>query len=164
LQTSTEICLEAKARLSQGMSQYPEMEFDPVAMIKFMCKNGHNAVIGTHYHAHGPGWAELELPYDKKLVSDEATGILASGPILTMMDMVTSMSIWLKTGVFQPQATLDLRIDYLRPAKPGNTVYGHGECYHVTKSIAFVRGHAHDGDPDKPIAHVAGTYFFTAAS
>ncbi len=137
--------------------------FDPVQLIKFMSKNGHNAVIGTRYHAHGPDWVELALPYDKKLVSDEATGILASGPIFTMMDMVTSMSIWLKTGVFQPQATLDLRIDYLRPAQPGNSVYGHGECYHVTKSIAFVRGHAHDGDPEKPIAHVAGTYFFTAS-
>jgi uncharacterized protein (TIGR00369 family) len=152
------------ATLSQGMSQYPDMEFDPVKMIKFMSQNGHNAVIGTRYHAHGPGWVDLALPYDKKLVSDEATGILASGPIFTMMDMVTSMSIWLKTGMFQPQATLDLRIDYLRPAKPGNTVYGHGECYHVTKSIAFVRGHAHDGDPAKPIAHVAGTYFFTAVT
>jgi uncharacterized protein (TIGR00369 family) len=146
------------------MSQYPDMEFDPVAMIKLMSKNGHNAVIGTRYHAHGADWCELSLPYDKRLVTDEATGILASGPILTMMDMVTSMSIWLKSGKFQPQATLDLRIDYLRPAKPGNTVYGHGECYHVTKSIAFVRGIAHDGDAEKPIAHVAGTYFFTSAT
>jgi acyl-coenzyme A thioesterase PaaI-like protein len=56
-----------------------------------------------------------------------------------------------------------LRIDYLRPARPGQMVVGHGECYHVTRSIAFIRGHAHDGDPAKPIAHVAGTYFFTAS-
>lgn len=146
------------------MQHDTQMEFDPVQLITYMSQNGHNAIIGTRYHAHGPGWCELILPYDKKLVSDAASGILASGPILTMMDMVTSMSIWLKTGVFQPQATLDLRIDYLRPAKPGNAVIGHGECYHVTKSIAFVRGHAHDGDPAKPIAHVAGTYFFTGVA
>jgi uncharacterized protein (TIGR00369 family) len=146
------------------MSQNPNPELDPVGLIKMMAKNGHNALIGMRYHDHGPGWCSVELPYDKRLVSDETTGILASGPILAMMDMVTSMSIWLKTGVFQPQATLDLRIDYLRPAKPGSAVFGRGECYHVTKSVAFVRGQAHDGDPDKPIAHVAGTYFFTAVS
>jgi uncharacterized protein (TIGR00369 family) len=146
------------------MAQYPDTEFDPVALIKMMGKLGHNKAIGIRYHDHGQGWCELELPYDKRLVSDLETGILASGPIITLMDMVTSMSIWLKTETFQPQATLDLRIDYLRPATPGKSVIGRGECYHVTRSVAFVRGQAHDGDPNKPIAHVAGTYFFTASA
>lgn len=137
-------------------------EFDPVALIKMLAGNGHNRLIGTKYHAHGEDWCELALPYSKALVSDVGTGILASGPILTVMDMVTSMSIWLKTRTFQPQATLDLRIDYLRPATPGKTVIGRGQCYHVTRSIAFVRGQAHDGNPDRLIANVTGTYFFTA--
>ena len=137
--------------------------FDPVAFIGMTAKFGHSGIIGAHYHAHGPGWCELALPYSQDLIGDVATGILASGPIFTIMDMATSVSIWLKTGVFRPQATLDLRIDYLRPARPGNTVIGHGECYGLSKSVAFVRGHAHDGDPEKPIAHVAGTYFFTAS-
>jgi len=138
-------------------------KFDAARLIRMMSKNGHNKLINTQYHGHGPGWCELALPYSEALVTDTASGILASGPIFTLMDMATSLSIWLKTGVFQPQATLDLRIDYLRPAKPGQTVIGRGECYHVTRSIAFIRGHAHDGDPDKPIAHVAGTYFFMAS-
>lgn len=142
--------------------------FDPVAFIAMTTKSGHNRTIGSRYHDHGRnpaghGWCELALDYNEALVSDASTGILASGPIFTMMDMATSISIWLTTGVFQPQATLDLRIDYLRPATPGKTVIGHGECYHITRSVAFVRGHAHDGDPAKPIAHVAGTYFFTAS-
>lgn len=138
--------------------------FDPARLIATLAKNGHNGLIGIEHRAHGEGWCELALPYAEKLVSDVSTGIIASGPIFTLMDMATSISIWLKTGVFQPQATLDLRVDYLRPAQPGNTVVGRGECYHVTKSVAFVRGVAHDGDPDKPIAHVAGTYFFTSVS
>jgi uncharacterized protein (TIGR00369 family) len=138
-------------------------DFDPAAFIKTFARNGHNGMLGTRYRAHGDDWCELELPYDARLASDAETGILASGPIFTIMDMSTSISIWLKSRVFQPQATLDLRIDYLRPARPGNTVIGHGECYHVTRSVAFVRGFAHDGEPEKPIAHVAGTYFFTAS-
>jgi len=54
--------------------------------------------------------------------------------------------------------TLDLRVDYLRPAVPERTVIGRGECYRLTRSIAFVRGIAHDGDPNDPVAHVAGTF------
>lgn len=145
-------------------SNFPIGEFDPLQMIRMMSRNGHNALIGVQHSAHGPGWVELRLPYNAALVSDPATGILASGPIFTMMDMATSMSIWLKLGIFQPQATLDLRVDYLRPAEPGKDVFGRGECYRVTKTIAFVRGQAHDGDPDRPVAHVAGTYMFTAGA
>lgn len=138
--------------------------FDPKVMMKMMSRNGHNALIGIVPLSHGEDWVELRLPYNEALVSDADTGILASGPIFTMMDMATSMSIWLKRGFFAPQATLDLRVDYLRPAEPGKDVFGRGECYRLTKSIAFVRGQAHDGDPDRPVAHVAGTYMFTAGA
>jgi uncharacterized protein (TIGR00369 family) len=106
----------------------------------------------------------LTLPYRPEIVSDGETGIIASGPIFTMMDMATSISIWLKAGKFQPQATMDMRIDYLRPAEPGKTVYGRGECYRITRSIGFVRGIAHDGDETRPVAHVAGTFMFTTGA
>lgn len=122
---------------------------------------GHNKLVGATYRAHGDDWVELEMPYSEKLVGDAATGILASGPIISLMDMASSMSVWLKVGGFRPQATVDMRIDYLRPATPGNAVIGRGQCYRLTKSIAFVRGEAHDGDPAKPLAHVAGTFMFT---
>lgn len=151
-------------RYRQTMPDAADAEFDPVQLIAMMSQNGHNGLIRVRYHRHGDNWCELELPYDERLISDTETGLMASGPIFTMMDMVTSMSIWLRTRRFRLQATLDLRVDYLRPATPGRSVIGHGECYGLTRSIAFVRGFAHDGDPEKPVAHVAGTYMFTAGA
>ncbi|MGJ3648263.1 PaaI family thioesterase [Sphingomonas sp. GlSt437] len=134
--------------------------FDPA---RFLARGigGHGGALGIVYRAHGPDWAELALPYKPELVGDTDRGIIASGPIITMMDMATSMAAWLKYGRFRPHATLDLRIDYLRPATPGMAVIGRGECYRLTRQIAFVRGQAHDGDPDDPIAHVAGTFMAT---
>jgi uncharacterized protein (TIGR00369 family) len=119
---------------------------------------GHGNQLGIGHRAHGDDWAELILPYADALVGDPASGVLASGPILALMDMATSVAVWRKLGTFTPHATLDLRIDYLRPARPGETVIGRGECYRITRSIAFVRGQAHDGDPADPLAHVAGTF------
>ncbi|RDE07121.1 PaaI family thioesterase [Sphingomonas aracearum] len=118
---------------------------------------GHGAAIGIGYRAHGPDWCELDLPYAAQLVGDPESGVIASGPILTMMDMAASIAVWNRAG-FTAHATLDLRVDYLRPATPGETLVGRGECYRVTHSVAFVRGVAHHGDPDDPIAHVAGTF------
>ncbi|RYD98879.1 MAG: PaaI family thioesterase [Sphingomonadales bacterium] len=142
------------------MTDAPIRNFDPEALFVHRFR-GHGDTLGIAYHAHGPDWAELALPYDARLIGDPASGVIASGPILALMDMATSVAVWLKLDAFMAHATLDLRIDYLRPARPGQTVIGRGECYRLTRSIAFVRGQAHDGDPADPLANVAGTFMAT---
>ena len=139
--------------------------FGPFDVQRFTARGfgGHGGRLGIRYHAHGADWVELALPWHADLVGDVERGVLASGPIVTLMDMATSFSVWQKKSAFVPHATLDLRVDYLRPATPGRTVIGRGECYRLTRAISFIRGAAHDGDPDDPLAHVAGTFMNTEA-
>jgi uncharacterized protein (TIGR00369 family) len=136
--------------------------FDPARFAKRI-DWGHGGRLGIHYHAHGPDWCELALPFAADQVGDPERGVLASGPIITLMDMAASIAIWHRRGAFLPHATLDLRVDYLRAATPGQTVIGRGECYRIARSVAFVRGEAHDGDPADPLAHVAGTFMLMDA-
>ena len=135
--------------------------FDPARFMNYVRRVGHGGALGIAYHGHGEDWAELSLPYDARLVGMPESGIIASGPIISLMDMATSIAIWVKLGRFRHQATLDMRVDYLRPAIPGRTIIGRGECYGVTKSVGFVRGLAHDGDRESPLAHVRATFMFT---
>ncbi len=135
--------------------------FDPERFMAYVRKVGHGGAIGIAYCDHGEDWAELSLPYDARLIGMTDSGIIASGPIVSLMDMATSLAIWIRLGTFRHQATLDLRVDYLRPATPGKTIIGHGICYAATKSVAFVRGFAHDGDAEDPLASVTGTFMFT---
>jgi len=92
-----------------------------------------------------------------KILSVIPKAVLASGPIVSLLDNATSM-VWALRGGFRPQVTLDLRVDYVRAARPGKTVIARAECYQLKQSMAFVRGIAHDGDPDDPVAHVAGIF------
>ena len=135
--------------------------FDPKLFMSYVRKVGHGGALGIAYRDHGSDWAELVLPYDEKMIGVVESGVIASGPIISLMDMATSLAIWIRLGRFRHQATLDMRVDYLRPAAPGKKIVGRGECYRTTKSIGFVRGLAHDGDPADPVAHVSGTFMFT---
>jgi uncharacterized protein (TIGR00369 family) len=136
--------------------------FDPERFFDLI-KGGHTGQLAIGFHAQGPGWIDLILPYDAKLVGDAATGILASGPIVALMDMATSSAVWIRRGRFAPHVTLDLRVDYLRPATPERAVIGRGECYQLSRSVAFVRGVAYHDAPNDPIAHVAGTFMLMDA-
>lgn len=138
------------------------LPFDPATFFDAR-PAGHGRALGIRYAAHGDDWCELRLPYAESLIGDPARGVIASGPIVALLDMATSVAVWMKRGGFLPHATLDLRVDYLRPAAAGRAVIGRGECYRVTRSIAFVRGIAHDGDPEDLVANVAGTFMFTGA-
>ena len=135
--------------------------FDPERFMAFARRLGHGGALGIAYQGHGADWVELTLPYDEKLIGVAETGVIASGPIISLMDMAASLAIWIRIDRFRHQATLDMRVDYLRPATPGKTIVGRGECYAVTRSVGFTRGLAHDGDPDDPVAHVAATFMFT---
>lgn len=132
--------------------------FDVARAAPMMLRIGHCGFLGLAYSAHGSDWVELALPWRADLVGDAETGVLASGPIVSLLDMTTSMSVWTLLGRFRPQVTLDLRIDYTRAALPGRTVVARAECYRLRRSMAFVRGIAHDGDPADPLAHAAGVF------
>jgi len=147
--------------VSGGDPRKADAAFDPERFMSYVRQVGHGGAIGIAYHAHGEDWVELSLPYDERLIGMVESGIIASGPIISLMDMATSLAIWIRLGRFRHQATLDLRVDYLRPARPGHTIIGRGICYGATRSVGFVRGLAHDGDIDDPLANVTGTFMFT---
>ncbi|ODU81528.1 PaaI family thioesterase [Novosphingobium sp. SCN 63-17] len=137
---------------------------DPVQGSKAITRHGHSGFLGMEYVGHGDDWFELALPWREDLVGVEETGVLASGPIISLLDNCTSMSVWARRGEFQPQVTLDLRIDYVRAAVPGKTIIARAECYQLRRSMAFVRGIAHDGELTDPVAHAAGIFMLVEAS
>lgn len=133
-------------------------KFDAREAGKFFFRGGHTGWLGIRYLDHGENWVELELPWREDLLGEPDRAVLASGPIISLMDMASGMSIWQARGTFTPIATLDLRVDYQRPARERSAVRGRVECYRSTRSAAFVRGIAHDGDASDPVAHVAGVF------
>jgi uncharacterized protein (TIGR00369 family) len=135
--------------------------FDPVRFFELARRVGHGRALGLEYRGSGPNWMELSLPWRDELVGVPASGVLASGAIVSLIDTASGGSVWMALGHFQPIVTLDLRLDYMRPALRGETVHARCECVKLTRRIAFIRGVAHGGDPGRPIAHSASTFMLS---
>ncbi len=120
--------------------------------------SGHTRFLGMEFVASDDDWLELSLDWREDLVADEQSGVMASAAIISLLDNATSLAIFSKMQMFRPQATMDMRVDYMRGSAKGLRVFGRGECYKLTSKLAFMRGVAHNGDIDDPIAHVTGTF------
>ena len=132
--------------------------FDPERFFELARRVGHGMALGLEYRASGDNWMELCLPWREELVGVPETGVLASGAIVSLIDTASGGSVWMTLGHFVPIVTLDLRLDYMRPALKGETVIARCECVKLTRQIAFIRGVAHGGDLERPIAHSAATF------
>jgi uncharacterized protein (TIGR00369 family) len=106
--------------------------------------------------------AVLKIPYKPELVGDPDTGVVAGGVITTLLDQTCAQSIWAALPEYTSIATLDLRIDYMRPAKPGADIFAHAHCYKLTRSVAFVRAQAYDADISDPLATAQAAFMLDA--
>jgi uncharacterized protein (TIGR00369 family) len=106
------------------------------------------------------GRCSLRLPWREDLVGDPETGILHGGVITALLDTLAAAAVIARS--IRPQGTLDLRIDYLRPATPQLPLIADAECYRHTRHIAFVRGLCHHGDPERAVASLTATFALTS--
>jgi uncharacterized protein (TIGR00369 family) len=118
----------------------------------------HSRELAMRMEAIGEGWAVISMPYDPRLIGDPETGVIHGGAVSALMDTACGASVMSHPQAGFSTATLDLRIDYMRPATPGQTIRTRAECHHVTRSVAFVRAVATDDEDTRPVAMATGAF------
>lgn len=118
----------------------------------------HANALGMEISEIGDGVAEIRMPYNKEFVGDPETGVIHGGAVSAQMDTCCGAAVMSHPKSPAGTATISLRIDYMRAATPGQAVVTRAECYHITRSVAFVRATACDDDHDNPVATATGTF------
>lgn len=129
---------------------------------QFMALLPHSNALGMELKELNAGTASISLPYDNRLIGDPDTGVMHGGAISAAMDTCCGAAVMSHPDVNGLTATIDLRIEYMRTAKPGDDIVTRAECHHVTRSVAFVRAVAEDSDTSTPVATATGTFMVGA--
>lgn len=122
----------------------------------------HARAIGLEVVSAGKGTCRMKVPYADHLVGNPDTGVVHGGVITSMLDNACGIAVQMALAEPSSIATLDLRIDYMRPAEPHTDILGEAHCYRVTNSVAFVRGTAFHTDAADPIATCVGAFMLAA--
>jgi len=123
----------------------------------------HAVELGITVEHVGPRQALLRIPYGQRLLGAATPGVVFGGVITTLLDQVGGAAVMCGLRELTSIATIDMRIDYMRPATPGRDLFGFGECYRLTRNVAFVKSRAfHEGERDDPFAISLCTYMLAA--
>lgn len=118
----------------------------------------HSRALGMQVIAAGEGQVTMEMAYDERFIGDPATGVIHGGAVFALLDTCSGASVFAHPDHKGSTATIDLRVDYMRPATPGQSIRATATCYNITRTVAFVRAVATDDRDDKPVATAAGTF------
>ncbi|MGD9966784.1 MAG: PaaI family thioesterase [Hyphomonadaceae bacterium] len=137
---------------------------DPLERVRAMIQYTPQArALGLEVMKIEPARVWGRSPFRAELIGDPETGVIAGGVITTFLDTLCGMAAVAAMEHPTTVATIDLRIDYMRPATPHRDVLAEAHCYKLGRSVAFVRAVAYDDAPDNPIAHVAAAFMVNSS-
>ncbi|MGB0681224.1 MAG: PaaI family thioesterase [Magnetovibrionaceae bacterium] len=107
------------------------------------------------------GTGVMRLPSNLALAGHPVEPLLHPGAITTLLDTVGALAVFSRLDGKRLIATLDMRVDYMRPANLAKDLLGEAECYRLGQEIAFVRGRAGEADGGRDVATFSAAYMLT---
>ena len=118
----------------------------------------HSQSLGMGIDFIRDGEVGMSMPYDSRLIGDPQTKVIHGGAVFALLDTCCGAAAMSHPDQVGQTATIDLRVDYMRPATPNQRIKAIATCYNLTKNVAFVRAVALDDNEKKPVAMAAGVF------
>jgi uncharacterized protein (TIGR00369 family) len=103
------------------------------------------ALLGWSLVAIDPDAGTIEVAFDAHEGFTNSTGVVQGGFLAAMLDDTLGPALMATLEPDQFPPTLELKVSFLRPARPGRLV-GSGRVVHRGGTIAFLEGSLRDAD------------------
>jgi uncharacterized protein (TIGR00369 family) len=103
----------------------------------------------------------LTMPARPDWLGDTVRNVLHPGALTMLADSACGLAVMSALPQRVPIATLDLRMDHLRPAGPDADLHCEAHCHRLTRSVAFVDAEVWQADRSQPIATARGTFMLS---
>ena len=130
---------------------------------KYIDRAPHTRDIGARITAVERARGSMMLPARPDWLGDPVRGLLHPGALTVLADSACGLAVGAALEQRMPYATLDLRMDYLRPATPVHDVHCDAECYRLTRNVAFTRASVWQDAREQPIATAQATFMLSTA-
>jgi len=118
-----------------------------------------NRFLGIRSVEIGDGVVVLELPFRPEFIGNPVTRALHGGAISSILDPCGGLAVWSQIGLEDLVSTVDLRIDYLRPAVGDADLQAKGSVIRLGNRVGVVELRAYfPGEEDHPVAVGTGVY------
>lgn len=105
---------------------------------------------------------QVRMPFNPHFCVDREQTLLHGGILTALLDSVFGLANFVAIEGVSTMATLDLRVDYLRPARSRADVIVRAHCFRKTCHIAFDSGSIwFDGHEDAEIARGVASFALT---
>ena len=139
-------------------------ERTPHRIVRFWlgCGRGLIPRMNLRVERAGPEGTTVRMPFNPAFCVDADATLLHGGVLTALLDSVFGLANFLAMPDLRSMATLDLRVDYLRPAQSRADIMVHATCYRQTRHIAFDTGRVwFDGDSDAEVARGTASFALT---
>ena len=105
---------------------------------------------------------EVRLGWDARPDHRNLQGLVHGGILATLVDIAMGLAVRTVVGPTRRHVTIDLHVQYLRPARPGR-LEAHGSVVRVGTHVGFAEGSVMDA-AGRLLVRASGTYSVTEGS
>ena len=104
----------------------------------------------------------VRMPFNPDFCVDAEQTLLHGGILTALLDSVFGLANFVAIKGISTMATLDLRVDYLRPARSRADIMVRAHCFRQTRHIAFNTGHVwFDQEENEEVARGMASFALT---
>ena len=118
----------------------------------------HNQAIGLQVADVAGERIRTTLAYRADFLGDPEAGLWHTAIGTTAADSTCGLAVFLAIPGLESVATIDLRMDYLRPATIDRALLAIAGCLHITDEVAFVRCEIFSEGKAQPVATGSATF------